>query len=92
MCAGCTGEGGGDWGGGEGLQKEAGQLGLGTRQSGESKGLGGLWGRSLCGRGSLQFLEVLVWCSWDLQGVQYPPWSVGGTYCGIPSSFERVHS
>jgi hypothetical protein len=54
VCAGGTGEGGGDWGGGEGFLKEVWRLGLGARQSGESEGLGfgvkgSIWGgRSLC--------------------------------------------
>jgi hypothetical protein len=53
VCARGTGEGGGDWGGGEGFLKEVGQLGLGVRQSGESERLGfgvkgSIWGgRSL---------------------------------------------
>ena len=60
MCVGGTGEGGEDWGGGgDGLRKEAGRLGLGARQSGESEGLG-LLGRSLCGGESLQSFEEWV--------------------------------
>jgi hypothetical protein len=62
-CSGLAGEADGDWGGGEGFQKEAGRLGLGTRQFGLSEHFG-LWiGGSLWGGRSLQSSE---W--WDLGG------------------------
>jgi hypothetical protein len=71
VSGGCKGlaEGVGDWESGEGFLKEAGQLGLRMHQFGESEHFGGLSDRSLCGGGSLQSLEVLVWFSWDLQEV-----------------------
>jgi hypothetical protein len=56
-------------GGGEGFLNDAGRLGLGACQLGESEHLGRLWGGSLCGGGSLQSLEGRVWGSRDLQEV-----------------------
>ena len=69
MWVGVRGGGGDSGGGGEGLLKEVGRLGLGVHQFGESKCLGRLWGGSLCGGGSLQSLDGQVWGSQDLQGI-----------------------
>jgi len=52
---------GGDWGGGERLQYEVGQLGLGVCQFGESEHLRGLCGGSLWGGRSLQASEWHRW-------------------------------
>jgi hypothetical protein len=80
--------GGGDSGGGEELLNDAGRLGLGARQFGESESLGRFWGGSLCGGGSLQSLDRQVWGSRDLQGVRTSLRSAGGTYRGGPLWFE----
>ena len=80
----------GDWGGGEGFRKEAGRLGLGACQFGESERLGLLADGSLWGGRSLQSPKGLGLGSWDLQDVRLPSRSAGGMYRGGPLPFELV--
>jgi hypothetical protein len=81
---------GGCRGSGEGFLKEAGRLGLGACQFGESERFGLGFGGSTWGGGSLQSAEGWDSGSRDLQEVRSSLWSAGGTYhCGL-SSFERI--